>query len=341
MDTIMIGMDIAKSVFHLHGVSPTCEVVIRRKLSRGKVLKYLGAQPRGVVAMEACGSAHYWAREIMRLGHEVRLIAPRYVKAYVKRGKNDAVDAEAICEAASRPSMRFVPVKSAASQAVLVQHRVREMLVRQRTAQINALRGLLSEFGLVAAKGVEGRAVLERLVVEADPRIPEPALEALRELVAAIRAGDARVRQLERTIAGAARSNEVARRLATIPGVGPILASAAAAMVADPAAFRNGRHFAAWTGLTPRQDSTGGVTRLRRISKMGDRYLRKLLVLGATSVLRIASRRRTPLERWADDLMRHTPSKRRATVAIANKLARILWAVMARQQPYQPALAAA
>lgn len=341
MESIMIGIDIAKSVFHLHGVSPGGEVVIRRKLSRGKVLKYLGAQPHGVVAMEACGSAHYWAREIIGLGHEVRLVPPSYVKPFVKRGKNDAVDAEAICEAASRPSMRFVPVKSAASQAVLAQHRVREMLVRQRTAQINALRGLLSEFGLVAAKGAEGRAALERLVAEADPRIPQQALEALRELVAAIRAGDARIRRLEGAIVDAARADTVARRLATIPGVGPILASAAAAMVADPAAFRNGRHFAAWTGLTPKQNSTGGVTRLGRISKMGDRYLRKLLVLGATSVLRIASRRRTPLERWADGLIRHEPSKRRATVAIANKLARILWAVMAGQNPYRPELAAA
>ena len=339
MDISMIGLDIAKSAFQVHAIDGSERVVLRRKLRRGQLLEFFGRLAPCVVGMEACGTAHHWARELMALGHEVRLIAPSYVKGYVKRGKNDAVDAAAICEAAGRPSMRFVPVKSAAQQAALTVHRSREMLVKQRTMLINALRSQLAEFGVVSRQGREGvKALLAALHEET--RLPEVARTALRELAAMIEALGARIASLEKAIVSAVRENPTARRLMTIPGVGPITASAITASVGEPTAFRNGRHFAAWLGLVAKQHSTGGKHRLGRISKMGDRYLRKLLVLGATSRLRTAATGKTPLDAWTRRLLEHKP-RRLVTVALANKTARILWAVMAGNDDYRPERAAA
>jgi len=341
MNISMIGLDIAKSAFQVHGVDESERVVLRRKLRRGQVLEFFGRLAPCVVGLEACSTSHHWARALTGLGHEVRLIAPSYVKAYVKRGKNDAVDAAAICEAAGRPSMHFVPVKSAAQQAELTVHRARELLVKQRTMLINALRSQMAEFGVVSPQGRTGlKGLLEILHDQQETRLPEGAQTALLELAGTIAALASRIAALDKAIAKSVRKNPIARRLMTIPTVGPITASAVAATVGDPAAFRNGRHFAAWLGLVAKQHSTGGKHRLGRISKMGDRYLRKLLVLGATSKLRTVATGKTPLDAWARRLIENKP-KRLVTVALANKTARILWAVMAGNDVYRPERAAA
>jgi len=337
----MIGLDIAKSAFQVHGVDASGQTVVRRKLGRGQVKRFFSQLPACVVGLEACGTAHYWARELQARGHEVRLVPPSYVKAYVKRGKNDAVDAAAICEAAGRPSMHFVPVKSAEQQAALSVHRTREMLVKQRTMLINTLRSQLAEFGIVAPKGRDG--VSRLIAVLHDPqedRLPELARQALLELAGAIEALEPRLRRIEKMIRAWVRDIPLARLLMTIPGVGPITAAAFLAAVGNPAAFRNGRHFAAWLGLVARQHSTAGKPRLGRISRMGDRYLRKLLVLGATSRLKVVNTGTTPLDAWTRRLLERKP-RRLVTVALANKTARILWAVMASGQPYRPERAAA
>ena len=342
MNASMIGLDIAKSVFQVHGVDAGGEVVVRRKLRRSQMKPFFSKLAPCVVALEACGTGHYWARELEALGHEARLVPPAYAKAYVKRGKNDAVDAAAICEAASRPSMRLVPVKSVAQQAALTPHRTREMLIKQRTMLINTLRGQMAEFGIIAAKGGDGlKALLAILHDREETRLPELARQVLRELAGAVEALAPRIQRIEKTIRAMARDNPLARRLMTIPGVGPITATAVVASVGDPAAFRNGRHFSAWIGIVAKQHSTAGTPRLGRISKMGDRYLRKLLVLGATSRLRQAKTGDTPLDAWVRKLLEQKKSKRLVTVALANKTARILWAVMATAQPYQPERAAA
>lgn len=336
-----IGLDISKSVFHLHGVDSVGEVALRRKLRRGEVLNFFAKLSPCVVALEACATSHYWGRALSALGHEVRLIPPSYVGAYVKRGKNDAVDAAAIAEAASRPSMHLVALKSEAQQAMLSAHRVRSMLVRQRTMLINLLRAQLAEFGLVSAKGRDGLSRLVALVREpADERLPAVARTMLREPVAAIEGLERQLRRIDKAMVAGVRENAAARRLTTIPGIGVITASALVATVGDPQRFLNGRHFAAWLGLTPREHTTGGKPRLGRISKMGDRYLRSLLVLGATSRLKRIEHTDTPLDRWARKLVEHKP-KRLATVAMANKTARIAWALMASGQPYRPERAAA
>ncbi len=341
MQVTTIGLDIAKNVFQVHRVDKEGRAVLRKKLRRSQVLNFFAALAPCVVGLEACGGAHYWARELAALGHEVRLVPPSYVKAYVKRGKSDAVDAEAICEAVTRPSMRFVPVKSAGQQAALVPHRVRDMLIRQRTMLINSLRSQMAEFGVVAPKGGQGVGALVAMLGEADEtRIPAPARVMLLELVGAIAALQPRIKNTETAMVAAVRDNEVARRLITIPNVGPITASAVVAMVGDPGHFRNGRHFAAWLGLVAKQNGTGGKMRLGRISKMGDRYLRKLLVLGATSGLRRARRGDTPLAAWTGRLLERRPA-RLVTVALANKTARIIWAVMAHGEVYRPEAAAA
>lgn len=341
MKISMIGLDIAKNVFQVHAVDARGEVVLRRQLRRGQVVKFFAGLERCVIGLEACGTAHYWARELMALGHEVRLVPASYAKAYVKRGKNDAVDAEAVCEATGRPGMRFVPVKTAAQQAALSAHRVRELLVRQRTMLANSLRSQLAEFGVVAPKG---RGKLSELIAElqagTDGRVPAAARPVLLELAGALADLERRLARIDREIVAAARKDETARRLMTIPGVGPITASALVAMVGDPGRFRSGRHFAAWLGLVAKQSSTGGRTRLGRISKMGDRYLRKLLVLGATSGLYAARRGHTPLAAWTRRLLEHKPA-RLVSVALANKTARIVWAVMAKGGVFCPAAAAA
>lgn len=336
-----IGLDIAKNVFQVHAVDDQGLPVLRRQLRRSHLLRFFAGLEPCLIGLEACGGAHYWARELMALGHEVRLVPPSYVKAYVKRGKNDAVDAEAICEAVTRPSMRFVPVKSADRQAALSPHRVRDMLSRQRTMLINTLRSQMAEFGIVASKGRAKRAALiELLHDEEDNRLPDLARIMLLEAVHAIADLDARLARIDKSILTEVKNDPIGRRLMTIPGVGPITASAVLAMVGDPARFRSGRHFAAWLGLVAKQNSTGGKTRLGRISKMGDRYLRKLLVLGATSGLWQARHTNTPLAAWIRRLLERKPA-RLVTVALANKMARIIWAVMARGDIYRPQAAAA
>lgn len=328
----IVGLDLAKNVFQVHGVNKAGAVVLRRQLRRGQVEAFFESLPACLIGMEACASAHHWARTLISQGHEVRLMPPAYVKAYVKRGKTDAADAEAIAEAVTRPTMRFVAVKTKAQQAVLMLHKTRDLLVRQRTMTINALRGHLGEFGIVAQQGHAGvKAALERLP-DLGEQLPPFALEALSALAAQIAALDARIEELERQILTWHREDETSRRLATIPGIGPITASALAASVPDPSLFKSGRQFAAWLGLTPKAHSTGGKERQAGISKMGDGYLRRLLVIGATAVLRMA-RQRGSGGAWLQRLLeRKTPKA--AAVALANKTARIAWALMARNEDY-------
>jgi transposase len=341
MQVNTIGLDIAKTVFQIHGIDDQDKVVLRKKLRRGQMLKFFAGLDPCLIGLEACGGAHYWGRELAALGHDVKLVPPSYVKAYVKRGKSDAADAAAICEAVTRPSMRFVPVKSAGQQAALTPHRLRDMLIRQRTMLINLLRSQMAEFGMVAPKGGQGVVTLVKVLGEADEtRLPTAARAMLLELVKAIEALGPRIKSTEKAIVASVRANPVAQRLITIPNVGPITASAAVAMVGDPSYFRNGRHFSAWLGLVVKQNGTGGKMRLGRISKMGDKYLRKLLVLGATSGLRRARDGKTPLAAWTANLLAHKPA-RLVSVALANKTARIIWAVMAHGDTYRPEAAAA
>ncbi len=341
MKPITIGLDIAKSVFHLHGVDAAGAVVLRKRLRRRDVVSVFAKLEPCLIGIEACGGAHHWARELSALGHEVRLLPPAYVTPYVKRGKNDAVDAAAICEAVSRPAMRFVPIKSRAQQAALVPHRTRDLLVRQRTMLINSLRSLMAEFGVVAPRG-RGRLgeLVRQLEAAEEEHIPGSARAMLLDLVEAIEAQSERIARAEKAIVAAARADATARRLMTVPGVGPITASAIVATLGDASRFRNGRHFAAWLGLVAKQSSTGGRPRLGRISKMGDRYLRKLLVLGATARLRAVRREQSPLAQWTRALLARRPA-RLVTLALANKTARILWALMARGETYRPEAAAA
>lgn len=335
-----IGVDIAKSVFYVHAVDGETGEVLRRKLGRRALARFFERLEPCVVGMEACGTSHYWGRLLQGLGHDVRLIPPAHVKPYVKRGqKNDAADAAAICEAVSRPGMWFVPVKTAEQQSLASLHRVRDRLIRTRTGHVNALRSQMAEVGVIAPRGRRGIWELSVLLRSGDDRIAAILRAALLELVEAIEDLTPRIDQLESMIVAAAKSDAMARLLMTIPGIGPITASALSALVGDVSRFRNARHFAAWLGLTPRQNSTGGKTRLGGITKMGDRYLRKLLVLGARSGLRTAKTAQTPLAAWTRRLLaRRRP--RQVSVALANKTARIAWAVMATSRPYRAELAA-
>jgi transposase len=335
METVTtIGLDLAKDVFQVHGVDAAGAVVLRRKLRRGGVQGFFAALPPAVVGVEACGGAHFWARELGRLGHEVRLMPPSYVQPYVKRGKTDAADAEAICEAVTRPTMRFVPAKAEAQQAATVEIKVRQLLVRQRTRTVNALRGHLAEFGLVAARGMWRVAELIAIVRdEEDRRLPAAAREALAELAGQVEALEERIGRLDGRMVRRSRTDETARRLATIPGVGAITASALQALVPDPRGFRSGRHFAAWLGLTPRPHSSGGKERLGRISKQGNTVLRTLLICGATARLRHA-RRRPEGASWVTGLLARRPFKV-AAVALANKMARVAWALLVKGGTYR------
>lgn len=328
-----VGLDLAKKVFQVHGTNEAGEVAVKRQLKRGEVLKYFAKLEPCLVGMEACSSAHYWAREISALGHTVKLMAPIYVKAYVKRNKNDAADAAAICEAVTRPSMRFVPAKSAEEQAALCLHRVRETLVRQRTRLVNALRGHLSEFGIIAPQGISH--VLARFDELDDDALPRAARCALGELRGELDTVGNRIRGLEKQIMANHKANELSRRLATIEGVGPMTASMIVATVADPLQFRGGRHFAAWIGLVPKQNSSGGKERLGHISKMGNQDLRRLLVMGAASRLRHKSKMVSGDGAWMIRLLERKPAKL-AIVALANKMARIVWAIMAHGGVYNP-----
>jgi len=333
---ITVGLDIAKNVFQVHGVDDAGNVIIRRKLRRGDVVKFFGGLTPCLIGIEACATSHYWARELLGLGHDVKLMPPTYVKAYLKRQKNDAADAEAICEAVNRPNMRFVPVKSAEQQGVLMLHRSRELLIRQRTMLINGLRAHLAEFGIVMRQGTAGVSTLMTLIEDDEHELfPEVAREALLNLVAQLRDAYDRISVIDRQILVWHNSNEDSRRLETIPGIGPITASAMVATITDPALFRNGRDLAAWIGLVPRQNSSGGKERLGRISKKGDSYLRRMLITGAIAMLRFARNGHSRTMQWAADLLHRKPYKV-AAVALANKMARIVWAVMTKQVEYRP-----
>ena len=337
----IIGLDIAKSVFQVHRTDASGAVLELRTLRRGALLGYFAKLPASLVGLEACAGAHHWARSISALGHEVRLIAPSYVKPYVQRQKNDAADAAAIAEAVSRPHMRFVPHKSVSQQGALMLHRVRDLLIKQRTMTINALRAHLSELGIVSAKGRDGASTLAALV-EGDEEsgdgadaLDALARSALRGLVAQLRALHGEITALDRRILAWHRTNEVSQRLATIPGIGVVTASALAATLGDGSAFHSSRQLAAWLGLVPRQNSSGGKARLGRITKQGDPYLRRLLVTGATSALKGSKRSAGPYP-WATALLGRKPY-RLATVALANQMARIVWAVLNTGQPYRKA----
>ena len=340
MHVATIGLDIAKHVFQVHGADAAGKPVLRQRLRRGQVLAFFGGLDRCVVGIEACATAHHWARELQAIGHEVRLVPPSYVKAYVKRNKNDAADAEAIREAVARPTMRFVPVKGREQQAVLMLHRARSLVIAQRRSLGNAVRAHLAEFGIV---GPQGRAGLRRLVEQAlDPGsgdLPDLAREVIRELGLQLAETEAREAAIEARILDWHRASEVSRRLATIPGIGPITASAIAATAPDPAQFASGRHFAAWIGLVPRQHSTGGKERLGPISKRGDGYLRRLPVTGAQAVLRWMQARPANRTPWLAAMLDRRPWNVVAT-ALANKTARIAWAVMARGETYRKGSAA-
>jgi transposase len=336
-----VGFDIAKSVFQVHGVDAHGNVVIRRQLKRRYVVAFFKKLSPCLVGIEACATSHHWSRELQALGHTVRLMPPAYVKPYLKRQKNDAADAEAICEAVLRPSMRFVETKTAEQQGCLMLHRTRHLFIRQQTAVINAIRAHLAEFGIVAPVGRNG--VEELLDVVADPddaRVPEVARECLGALGAQLRMLKAQVLEFDRRILAWHRSNATSKRLDEIPGVGPALATALVASIANPKAFRSGRDFSAWVGLVPKQNSSGGKEKLGSITKRGDRYLRSLFTAGALAVIRYAKIHGTKHRPWLTALLARRPTKV-AAIALANKIARMAWAMMARGERYKEPIALA
>jgi transposase len=341
MQTITtIGLDIAKSVFQVHGIDAEGNVLIRRQLKRRYLLAFFQKLPPCLVGIEACASSHHWSRELKALGHNVRLMPPAYVKPYVKRQKNDAADAEAICEAVTRANMRFVETKTPEQQSCLMLHRTRQLFIRQQTSVINAIRAHLAEFGIVAPVGRKG---VEQLLVVADgsdQRVPELAQACVAALGAQLRRLKEQILDFDRRILAWHRSNETSRRLDAIPGIGPALATALVASVADPKAFRSGRNFSAWIGLVPRQHSSGGKDRLGSISKQGDRYLRSLFTAGAIAVIRYAKLHGTKHRPWLTALLARRPTKV-AAIALANKIARMAWAMMAKGECYREPVALA
>ena len=336
-----IGLDIAKPVFHAHGADQGGRMVFSRKISRGKLLGFFTAQPACLVAMEACGGAHPWARELTRLGHTVRLIPPAYVKLFVKRHKNDAVDAEAICEAVQRPGMRFMALKTEAQQAAAMVFRTRDLLVRQRTQLINALRGHLAEYGWVAPRGTAHMSMLADLLQEEEmasslPQAARAMLKVMTDLMAEL---DGQVAELDKEMARRAREDDAARRLMTIPGIGPITATAIIALAPSVETFSKGRDFSAWLGFAPLQYSTGGKQKLGAISKMGERTIRRLLIIGASAVVKQAVLRGAPTGSWLERMLARKP-RMLVSVALANKMARTVWALLTRQEDYKAPAAA-
>ena len=342
MQTITtVGLDIAKSVFQMHGVDAEGQVVIRRQLKRRYVLAFFQKLPSCLVGIEACASSHHWSRELMALGHTVRLMPPAYVKPYVKRQKNDATDAEAICEAVTRANMRFVETKTPEQQSGMVLHRARHLFIRQQTAVINAIRAHLAEFGIVAPVGRNGVEELLNVVTDpSDKRVPEIAGACLAALGAQLHRLKEQILKFDRMIRAWHRSNKMSLRLDDCPGVGPVLATALVGSVADPKAFRSGRNFSAWIGLVPKQHSSGGKDRLGGISKQGDRYLRGLFVAGALAVIRYAKIHGSKHRPWLTALLARRPTKV-AAIALANKIARMVWAMMARGERYKQPVALA
>ncbi len=336
MQVTTVGLDLAKNIFQVHGITADGTVAFNRSLRRAQLLQFFETLEPCLIGMEACGSSHHWARQFQKQGHEVRLMPAMYVKAHVKRGKSDAIDAEAICEAVTRPTMRFVAIKTEGQQAVLFLHRARDMVVRQRTQLSNMLRGLLGEFGVVIAQGIGSAVKFAKAVLDGNrPSIPEVAIEVLTNLCNQMVTLHLRILWYDKRILLEGRRDPKVMLLRTIPGVGPVTASAIVATAGDGHQFRNGREFAAWLGLTPINRSSGGKERLGRISKMGDRYLRRLLVTGMTARLNQMKVNPDRVDPWAMSL-RERKSPRVATVAMANKTARIIWAVLTRNERYQP-----
>ena len=335
MDSVaIIGIDLAKNVFQLHGATNTGEIVFRRKLTRSRLPKFIDSIPSCVIAMEACSGAHYWGRVFAKYGHEVRLIAPIYVKPFVKRQKNDAADAEAIVEAAMRPTMRYVSVKSAEKQASGMTFKTRDLLVRQRTQVINALRGHLTEYGIVAPVGVQNLPRLRQSLEVPNTDLPDQARDLCKMMMSQIQELTERISLLENDLRRRAKEDDVASRLMAIPGIGPICATALEALAPAASTFRKGRDFSAWVGLVPLQNSSGGKERLGRISKMGQRDLRRLLVIGASSVVRWAIIRGAPEGSWLKKMLERKP-RQVVIVALANRMARVAWALIASGETYR------
>ena len=342
LEVSIIGLDIAKHVFQAHGADASGHAVFSKKISRPKVLSFFSSQPACTVALEACGGAHHWARELVKLGHTVRLIPPAYVKPFVKRHKNDAVDAEAICEAAQRPNMRFVAIKSEEQQASAVVFRARDLLVWQRTQIINALRGQMTEYGWIAPKGPSHMTTLADLIDDNGmaSSLPEAARAVFRVMLDTLKVLDGQIAELDKEIARRAREDVTVRRLMTIPGIGPITATAIAALAPSAETFAKGRDFAAWLGLTPLQKSTGGKQKLGSISKMGERTLRRLLIIGSSAVVLHASKRGAPKGSWLEQMLARKP-RMLVSVALANKTARIIWALLIKNEDYRAPVVAA